>query len=148
MRYPSGATAVDVTIDGRANDGEITPTHDGRTRIDEGAGSEGDNVDTTNERVTATERNDTVEGDAASNSLEGSAGEDYLAGGGGADRLSGGGRGDMIFSRDRIPDRVACGPGYDYVVADGRDLYPSRSRECEYIDDGSRSGPRAVATSW
>jgi hypothetical protein len=38
---------------------------------------------------------------------------------------------------------VSCGAGYDYVVADRRDLVPRRAGACEYVDDGSRAAPRA-----
>jgi Ca2+-binding RTX toxin-like protein len=142
--YPTRAAQVEVTLDGVANDGEIALGPLGRTRLEEGARSaEGDNVDATNERVTASQRDDTVTGDGGPNALEGAAGEDYLEGGAGADTLSGGGANDGILSRDGSPDRVACGPGYDYVVADGRDLVPGRAAGCEYVDDGSRSRPRA-----
>ena len=115
VRYVDRGTLVQVTIDGVANDGEVAITDEGRTRIEEGARvAEGDNVDTTNERVTAT-RSD--------------------------DRLSGGGAGDGILARDGSRDRVTCGPGYDYVVADARDLVGRRAG-CEYVDDGSRRAPR------
>ena len=141
VRYGDRGRSVQVTLDGEANDGEVDP-RGGRTRIEEGASSaEGDNVDDTNERVTATQADDTVTGDARPNDLSGSAGEDYLEGGRGADVLSGGGRSDGILSRDGARDRVTCGAGYDYVVADRRDLVSRRAAKCEYIDDGSRSRP-------
>ena len=92
--------------------------------------------------MTATQRDDTVAGDATPNELQGATGEDFLNGGRGADTLSGGGREDMILSRDGTSDRVSCGAGYDFVVADGRDLVP-RAAGCEYVDDGSRSAPAA-----
>ena len=143
VRYPDRGTLVQVTIDGVANDGEVAITDQGRTRIEEGARPvEGDNVDASNERVTATRRDDTVAGDRGPNTLEGASGEDFLVGGGGADRLSGGGASDGIIARDGSRDRVTCGPGYDYVVADSRDLVDRRAA-CEYVDDGSRRGPRA-----
>jgi Ca2+-binding RTX toxin-like protein len=144
VRYPERAAQVEVTIDGVANDGEVALSSDGRARIEEGARSlEGDNVDASNERVTASQRDDTVTGDGGPNTLQGAAGEDFLEGGAGADTLNGGGANDAIQARDGSPDRVACGPGYDYVVADGRDLVPGRAAGCEYVDDGSRTTPRA-----
>ena len=102
-------------------------------------------MDETNERVTATQRDDTVAGDAMPNELQGATGEDFLNGGRGADTLSGGGREDMILSRDGTSDRVSCGAGYDFVVADGRDLVP-KAAGCEYVDDGSRSAPSRAVT--
>lgn len=143
VRYVDRGTLVQVTIDGVANDGEVAVSEDGRTRIEEGARvAEGDDVDATNERVTATRRDDTITGDAQPNALEGASGEDFLVGGGGADTLSGGGASDGILARDGSRDRVTCGPGYDYVLADSRDLVGTRAA-CEYVDDGSRLSPRA-----
>jgi Ca2+-binding RTX toxin-like protein len=144
VRYPQGGARIQVTIDDVANDGEVALDEDGHTRIEEGATSrEGDNVDATNERVTATRSDDTVEGDGSPNRLEGAAGEDFLNGSGGADTLSGGGASDAIVSRDGSRDRVSCGAGYDYVVADATDLVPRNAAACEYVDDQSRSAPRA-----
>lgn len=144
VRYAEQQALIQVTIDGEANDGEVAPDRKGHIRIEEGARSrEGDNVDATNERVTATRSDDTVEGNGAPNRLEGAAGEDYLNGVGGADTLSGGGAGDAIVSRDGRRDRVSCGAGYDYVVADARDLVPRAGAACEYVDDGTRPAPRA-----
>lgn len=142
VAYTGRSRPVEVTIDDVANDGE-TIERRGRTRTEEGAISEGDDVDATNERVTGGTEDDTVAGSRASNTLEGAAGEDYLVGRLGADTLSGGGRNDTIVSRDGRIDRVSCGAGYDYVVADGRDLLPRGNSRCEYVDDGSRSRPAA-----
>lgn len=141
VRYPSGLSPVEVTIDGIANDGAVQVTSKGRTRVEEGAVSEGDNVGVTNERVAASRQDDTVSGNSDPNGLEGATGEDYLDGRGGADTLSGGASSDTLFARDRAVDRVSCGAGYDYVVADRRDVVPSRRSGCEYVDDGSRSRP-------
>lgn len=141
--YAFRRSAVEVTIDGFANDGEVFPTDDGRTRTEERAGSEGDNVDATNERVTGSQGADTVVGDTESNRLEGASGEDYVDGAAGADTLSGGARNDTVLSRDGSTDRVSCGPGYDYVIADRRDVVARRGSRCEYVDDGSRRTPRA-----
>jgi len=144
VRYPGRAALVQVTIDGVANDGEVAVSGEGRTRIEEGARPiEGDNVDATNERVTATRSDDTVSGDGRPNALQGDAGEDFIDGAGGADSLNGGGANDAILARDGSRDRVTCGAGYDFVVADSRDLASGRAAACEYVDDGSRSAPRA-----
>ena len=142
VRYAANA-AVQVTIDDVANDGVIAPTADGRTRVEEGARSEGDNVDATNESVDGSRVDDTVSGDGDPNQLAGAAGEDYLDGRGGADQLSGGGRSDTIIARDGRRDRVSCGAGVDYVVADRADLVGTAAR-CEYVDDGSTSRPQAL----
>ena len=115
------AGPVEVTLDGVANDGEVTPTGDGRLRTVEGARSEGDDVDATTENATGGGADDTLGGDAEPNTIAGDAGEDVLTGGGGADALSGGARSDAILARDGAADRVSCGAGYDYVLADARD---------------------------
>jgi Ca2+-binding RTX toxin-like protein len=139
--YVGRAGPVEVTLDGIANDGEVTATADGRFRTQEGARSEGDDVDATIENATGASADDTIGGDAAPNTIEGESGEDVLSGGGGADVLSGGARSDAILARDGATDRVTCGQGYDYVVADARDRISGGAR-CEYVDDGSRTRPR------
>jgi len=142
VRYAADAP-VEVTLDGIANDGVVSATPDGRTRVEEGGRSEGDNVDLTNESVDGSSVDDTVAGDARANALTGAAGEDYLDGRGGPDVLTGGGRGDTIVARDKRRDRVSCGAGSDYVVADRADLI-TRSADCEYLDDGSTTRPSAL----
>ena len=104
----------------------MTLTRDGRSRTVEGARSEGDDVDATIENATGGGADDTLGGDGAPNAIEGGAGEDVLAGGGGADALSGGDRSDAILARDGTADRVSCGAGYDYVLADARDRIGDR----------------------
>ena len=142
VRYPGRRGPVEITLDGVANDGEVTLTRDGRSRTVEGARSEGDDIDATVENATGGGADDTLGGDDAPNAIEGGAGEDVLAGGGGADALSGGDRGDAILARDGTADRVSCGAGYDYVLADTRDRIGDGAR-CEFVDDGSRTRPRA-----
>jgi Ca2+-binding RTX toxin-like protein len=142
VRYPGRDGPVEITLDGRANDGEVTPTQDGRVRTAEGAGTEGDDVDGTTESATGGRDDDTLTGDRAANRLDGGSGEDVVTGGSGADALSGGGRSDAIVARDGAADRVTCGLGYDYVIADRRDEI-ARGARCEFVDDGSRSTPRA-----
>ena len=140
--YPGRTGPVEVTIDGAANDGEVTLTGDGRQRTVEGARSEGDNVDATIENATGGGAADTIGGGAEPNTIAGESGEDVLSGGGGADVLSGGSRSDTILARDGVADRVTCGSGYDYVIADERDRIAAGAR-CEFVDDATRSVPRA-----
>ena len=142
VRYAARSGSVEVTIDGVANDGEVTATARGRTRVAEGAATEGDNVDATIENATGGGAADTLQGDSASNAIDGGSGEDVLAGGAGADVLSGGARSDAIMARDGSVDRVTCGAGYDYVIADARDrIQPGAG--CDYVDDATRRRPRA-----
>jgi len=142
VRYAARRGPVEVTIDGAANDGEVTATGTGRTRVAEGAASEGDDVDATVENTTGGGAADTLQGDALANAIDGRAGEDVLAGGAGADVLAGGARSDAIMARDGTADNVSCGAGYDYVIADARDRVPAGAR-CDYVDDGTRRRPRA-----
>jgi Ca2+-binding RTX toxin-like protein len=57
--------------------------------------------------------------------LLGGPGDDRLFGGPRHDYLNGGEGDDHINSRDGIPERVLCGRGIDYVVADQFDTFVS-----------------------
>ena len=65
---------------------------------------------------------DTLLGDAGRDRLMGGPGNDTLVAGPGRDRLMGGRGDDTINSRDRARDTARCGPGWDTVVADAKDL--------------------------
>ena len=80
--------------------------------------------------MTGSQGDDKVAGDTESNRLEGASGEDYVDGAAGADTLSGGARNDTLLSRDGTTDRVSCGPGYGYVIADRRDVVARRGSRC------------------
>ena len=112
------------------------------SRTVEGARSEGDDVDATTENATGGGAADTLGGGAEPNTIAGEAGEDVLSGGGGADVLSGGARSDAILARDGVADRVTCGSGYDYVIADARDRIAAR-RALRVRRRSSRTRPRA-----
>ena len=117
---------VTVSLDGRPNDG---------------ARGERDNVSADVEDARGGLLGDDLLGDSVSNTLDGDAGEDYLDGAGGADQLLGGGRGDVLRARDGRADRIVCGEGPDFVVADTGDAVEA---DCEIVDRG-RSRP-SVAT--
>ncbi|MFD9406275.1 hypothetical protein ACFWBN_04515 [Streptomyces sp. NPDC059989] len=82
--------------------------------------------------------------------IDGGAGEDQLTGGGGNDRLTdpdgwngptlitttfdGGGGNDTIVSRNGGFDRIACGAGFDIVVADNASLdFLATSHSCDFV---------------
>lgn len=62
--------------------------------------------------------------------LDGGPGNDTLTGGAGRDRLHGRAGNDVLNARDGRRDRVVCGPGRDYVLADRAD---SVARDCERV---------------
>ncbi len=84
---------------------------------------------------------DRLYGDSGDDKLEGGLGNDALAGGVGADQLfpgrgadqvNGGPGNDTISARDRVRDRIDCGPGRDSARVDRRD----RVRNCESVSRG------------
>jgi Ca2+-binding RTX toxin-like protein len=123
MGYSERQQAVRVTLDGRANDGEIGI-------------AEKDNVRQDVEEVFGGSGNDRLTGNASANVLDGGSGNDILIGGGGNDQLAGGsgndrltgGLGidllqgdagnDRLVARDRRRDRVEGGGGTDRAIAD------------------------------
>ena len=110
--------SVSVSLDGFANDG---------------AALERDNVGTDVENMRGGRFGDDLTGDQRSNLLDGGSGEDYVDGSEGRDDIIGGQSGDVLRSRDRAPDRVACGEGPDFVVADGADVPEA---DCDRVDRG------------
>jgi Ca2+-binding RTX toxin-like protein len=132
--YAGRASAVNVTLDGVADDG--------------GAG-EGDNVEPDVEDVTGGSAADTLVGNASDNELVGGAGDDTISGGagndgliGGAGRdtidggaghddLEGGSGADTLKTRDGLTDRAACGGGTDSVQGEARD---DITGDCENVD--------------
>jgi Ca2+-binding RTX toxin-like protein len=123
VEYQHAAVPVQVTIDNQADDG---------------ATGEHDNVMPDVEDVAAGNHGSTVVGTDAPNTLAGGTGEDYEDGGSGSDTLGGGNGGDVLRSRDGQPDRVDCGGGPDFVIADPGDV---TRHGCEHVDVG-RGKPR------
>ena len=144
----------DDTLDGGTgadsmSGGDGTDTADFQSRFEsiattldalpnDGAPGERDNVGTDVENVRGGRLDDDIEGDARSNVLEGRAGEDYADGGRGPDDLDGGVSGDVLRARDGGADRIACGDGPDFVIADSRD---SAGADCERVDRAGRARP-------
>lgn len=116
--YSARTTALTVSLDGAANDG---------------AASEGDDVEADVERVDGGNANDTLTGNADANELNGNGGDDTLSGLGGRDVLSGGpgndtlagGEGDDILEDIADGGACDCGPGLDIAIC------PSPGDSCE-----------------
>ena len=111
--------AIAVTLDGQANDG---------------AAFELDNVFEDVENMTGGRLGDDLSGSAGTNAIDGGTGEDYLDGGASPDDLAGGSNGDVLRSRDGAPDRLSCGDGPDFVVADSADVAEA---DCDRVDRGN-----------
>jgi Ca2+-binding RTX toxin-like protein len=130
--YSRSDKPVQVTLDGKANDG---------------ARGEKDNVAPDVENVLGDTAKSTLTGNAGPNSIDGGPGEDLLDGGPGSDALQGGDGADMIRSRDGVPDRVDCGAGNDFAIVDRQDIV---SDDCEWVDGlakGSRESRQPILIS-
>jgi hypothetical protein len=124
VSYEGRGARIEVTFDGRANDGEP---------------GEHDNVADDMEDVLGGNRDDSLTGDARANALDGGLGNDFVNGAAGSDALLGGGGVDILRARDGLRDQdVSCGPGVDLAIADRSD--PTRG--CEFVvrRRGSRPG--------
>jgi Ca2+-binding RTX toxin-like protein len=119
--YLSHFAAVNVTLDGTANDGTV---------------GEADNVMLDVEHLTGSRFGDSLTGSKAANTISGSDGNDVLRGGVGADSLFGDGGNDTLAARAGTaflldPDsRVDCGAGtLDSAQIDRADPVVS----CEFV---------------
>jgi Ca2+-binding RTX toxin-like protein len=100
--------AVDISLDGLANDGIRD--------------FEFDNVLPSTENVRGSNGGGILVGSAAANRLEGGAGNDDITGGAGADVLLGFAGDDVVRSADRKRDaEIDCGTGLDLAFADHQD---------------------------
>ena len=72
---------------------------------------------------------DDLRGMAGHDCLFGGAGSDLLSGGAGGDYLAAGTGADQVDARDGTRDNIACGSGWDVVVADPTDVI----RGCETV---------------
>jgi len=133
--YSGASDAVNVSLDGAANDG---------------VAGEGDNVGVDMEDIKGTAKADTLTGSTAANELDGGDGNDTLSGlagadgltggrggdtldgGAGIDALAGGAGADRLRGRDNSRDDVSCGGGVDSAVLDARD----DPRACDIVSRG------------
>jgi hypothetical protein len=104
--YASYSLAVEVDIDGRADDG---------------ASGEDDDVDFDVENLV---------GGAADDRLTGSSGANFVQGGPGRDTVRGEGGNDTLEVRDGEHDDAACGSGQDHALADPGD---GLAGDCETV---------------
>ncbi len=105
----------------------------GRDRISGGSGGDVISASGSNDRVASGPDNDRINGGAGNDVLKGGLGNDRLTGARGRDRISGGGGGDRIAARDGRRERISCGRGRDFVIADRSDRV---SRSCERVRRG------------
>jgi Ca2+-binding RTX toxin-like protein len=119
VSYDGRSARIDVTFDGKPNDGER---------------GERDNVAGDVEDVVGGNRGDALTGDARPNTLDAGPGDDFVRGAAGVDRLLGGRGADVLAARDGVGDDVLCGPGADLAIVDRRD----RLRSCDFADRGRR----------
>lgn len=73
---------------------------------------------------------DELQGRGGDDKLLGGPGDDTIIGGGGSDVLRGHGGDDTLVSRDRSPDIVFCGRGFDTARVDALDTV---GRDCERV---------------
>jgi Ca2+-binding RTX toxin-like protein len=123
VSYEDHGTAVQVLLDGVANDGSP---------------GELDNVMASVEDVLGGPGGDTLTGSPSPNLLRGGAGRDWLDGLGGVDSLDGGEGDDLLFSVDLGVDVDLCGSGLDSVDADTIDTI---SLDCETVRRVSPPAP-------
>jgi Ca2+-binding RTX toxin-like protein len=124
--------AVDVSLDGVANDGIRD--------------FEFDNVLPSTENVLGSGGGGVLVGSAAANRLEGGAGSDDIDGGAGADVLLGFGGDDVLRSADRRRDsRLDCGTGLDRAFADHQDPIAQAKRPGAPCESVAYLTPREVS---
>ena len=150
-----GASGVNVSLDGQANDGDpqIDPT-------DSAANGEGDNIGADIEDVIGTKREDHLIGNDAGNVLTGGEGVDTLVGNAGEDTLE---AREPISAGSGLRDVLSCGSpslftkgsigllgifatvsGTDRLEADLADVKPA---DCEELIDMAVDEPAPVAIS-
>jgi hypothetical protein len=109
--YTLALQDVDVSLDGKANDGRQ---------------GEGDNVMPDVENVVGAAFGSALIGSNGPNELTGGLGDDQLVGAAGQDRLDGSSGNDTIDALDGTGgDRVTCGDGADVAFVDAGDLVTS-----------------------
>jgi hypothetical protein len=111
VAQPVGARSAAVH---EGTPGDDTLTGSGRDDVIIGQGR--------NDRLRGLGGNDTLVAGTGRDRVTGGSGQDTLVAGPGRDRLMGGRGDDMIDSRDRARDTAHCGPGWDTVVADTKDV--------------------------
>jgi Ca2+-binding RTX toxin-like protein len=135
VNYGMRAHAVNVSLDGVANDGKA------------GKSPEGDDVKTDVENVTGGSGDDTLvaASDAVANTFHGGLGNDTLSGGGGgdvlhggagSDPLSGGGGADRLYA-EAGSDLLGGGPGGDVLSGGADPDVLGGGTEADYLAGGA-----------
>lgn len=116
LSYKPRTSKIEVTFDGRANDGKPAARSQSSS-----SPAEADNVASDIEIVQAGGGTDVLVGDARANEFRGGGDFDQLRGGAGDDILDGQGAGDIVHGEegdDRLIAEVAVGgPGSDHIEA-------------------------------
>jgi Ca2+-binding RTX toxin-like protein len=105
--YSSQTLPVQVSLDGRANDGSSADLNPDSGQAD----SVGSDV----ENIIGGSGNDVLTGSSEPNNIQGGPGDDTLQGGGGNDTLDGGQGNDVVEGGDGN-DQVQGGEGNDYLI--------------------------------
>ena len=121
--------ALRVSLDGRPNDGTVSPLISGpkdnaKADLEDIVSGEGSDVLIGNKRanqILGGDGNDRIVGLGGPDGLLGENGNDKLTGGKGRDLLDGAGGADRLTSRDKKPDEVRCGASTDRVKGDRSD---------------------------
>lgn len=130
VSYEGRQSAVNVTLDGAANDGHIG--EDDNAIAENVIGGNGDDLlvgDGNTNRLDGGPGNDTLDGAAGNDTLNGGDGADTLIGGPGADLLDGGPGNDALRARDGAADTLRCGAGTDDAQIDTVDAHEA----CETV---------------
>lgn len=120
VTFASRQTGLDITLDGKANDGEIIQGR--RETMNVGADVEEIVGGSGNDRIVGNASDNVLNGGPGDDTLLGGAGNDTLIGGPGADRLHGEGGNDTLLARDHERDRVNGGRGLDVFSGEADDL--------------------------
>jgi Ca2+-binding RTX toxin-like protein len=99
----------------------------GNDVLDGGAGNDQLSGGDGRDRLFGNAGNDRVAGGLKADDVSGGAGNDQLLPGSGRDRVRAGTGNDVVSARDGSRDVIDCGPGFDRVTADRRDVL----HECE-----------------
>ena len=119
--YSNRTAAVQLSLDSKANDGEIGEKDTLKIDVENLIG--GDGADTligssSPNELTGGLGADKLDGRAGDDALLGGRGDDILKGGTGHDELEGGAGNDTLSARDKTPDDVRGGAGRDTATVD------------------------------
>lgn len=133
--YSSRTTAVRVSIDDLANDGQlggaVAEGDNVRTDVENIDGGSGADILTGNDRTNRIHGfagGDTINGLGGNDSLTGGPGNDTITGGNGTDAMAGNNGEDSIFAMDGLKETLQGGNQSDLCVGDSSDVKSSCER--------------------